>query len=307
MSQLKSMIQDLINGRKEQAEVALHNFVVTKTQAMIGEAKGEVNDLPANLKSEVVKLKGYKGFKSDVNFKNVNVREGTFSVFFNDNTTLEIHIKVGAAFWQFDCVKSAGVEVPIMNARGVVSLQRAVDTAKAKLNGKEEPKFDNIDKMREELSDFVYDAQGPKDKKAVILGDGVYVSDHPLVAYDRLDDASDAAIKELYDAACASNVSYFYTYDERGGGIEHAVALGKAKKLSIKSFDTYAVRALKGDYDYDDAGNLKKKSKEMFDEVAAASGFSAALVKKAFMDSSSVLMGCVKSGAKYLIVVATND
>lgn len=41
MSQLKSMIQDLINGRKEQAEVALHNFVVAKTQAMIGEAKGK--------------------------------------------------------------------------------------------------------------------------------------------------------------------------------------------------------------------------------------------------------------------------
>lgn len=34
--QLKSMLQDLINDRPEQAEVTIHNYIVAKTQQMAG-------------------------------------------------------------------------------------------------------------------------------------------------------------------------------------------------------------------------------------------------------------------------------
>lgn len=34
--QLKSMLQDLINDRTEQAEVTIHNYLVAKTQALAG-------------------------------------------------------------------------------------------------------------------------------------------------------------------------------------------------------------------------------------------------------------------------------
>lgn len=34
--QLNSMLQDLINDRREQAEVTIHNYVVAKTQQLAG-------------------------------------------------------------------------------------------------------------------------------------------------------------------------------------------------------------------------------------------------------------------------------
>jgi len=34
--QLKSMLQDLINDRPEQAEVTIHNYIVAKTQELAG-------------------------------------------------------------------------------------------------------------------------------------------------------------------------------------------------------------------------------------------------------------------------------
>lgn len=34
--QLKSMLQDLINDRPEQAEVTIHNYIVAKTQQLAG-------------------------------------------------------------------------------------------------------------------------------------------------------------------------------------------------------------------------------------------------------------------------------
>lgn len=34
--QLKSMLQDLINDRPEQAEVTIHNYIVSKTQQIAG-------------------------------------------------------------------------------------------------------------------------------------------------------------------------------------------------------------------------------------------------------------------------------
>lgn len=34
--QLKSMLQDLINDKTEQADVTLHNYIVAKTQAVAG-------------------------------------------------------------------------------------------------------------------------------------------------------------------------------------------------------------------------------------------------------------------------------
>ncbi len=40
--QLKSMLQDLINDRTEQAEVTIHNYIVSKTQQLAGFAQPAV-------------------------------------------------------------------------------------------------------------------------------------------------------------------------------------------------------------------------------------------------------------------------
>lgn len=42
--QLKSMLQDLINDRPEQAEVTIHNYIVAKTQQMADDASTDVDD-----------------------------------------------------------------------------------------------------------------------------------------------------------------------------------------------------------------------------------------------------------------------
>jgi hypothetical protein len=42
--QLKAMLQDLINDRPEQAEVAIHNYIVDKTQALAGLAPAVAAD-----------------------------------------------------------------------------------------------------------------------------------------------------------------------------------------------------------------------------------------------------------------------
>lgn len=41
---LKSMIQDLINDRTEQARVAVHDYIVAKTQEIAGLSEGEMSD-----------------------------------------------------------------------------------------------------------------------------------------------------------------------------------------------------------------------------------------------------------------------
>ena len=41
--QLKSMLQDLINDRHEQAEVTIHNYIVSKTQQMAGLGQTEID------------------------------------------------------------------------------------------------------------------------------------------------------------------------------------------------------------------------------------------------------------------------
>lgn len=40
--QLKSMLQDLINDRQEQATVTIHDYLVAKTQALAGFTQPEV-------------------------------------------------------------------------------------------------------------------------------------------------------------------------------------------------------------------------------------------------------------------------
>ena len=40
---LKSMLQDLINDRPEQAEVTIHNYIVSKTQQMAGLGQTEID------------------------------------------------------------------------------------------------------------------------------------------------------------------------------------------------------------------------------------------------------------------------
>jgi hypothetical protein len=42
--QLKSMLQDLINDRTEQATVTIHDYVVAKTQQLAGLSPAEVAD-----------------------------------------------------------------------------------------------------------------------------------------------------------------------------------------------------------------------------------------------------------------------
>lgn len=42
--QLKSMLQDLINDRTEQAEMTIHNYIVSKTQQLAGFAQPPVVD-----------------------------------------------------------------------------------------------------------------------------------------------------------------------------------------------------------------------------------------------------------------------
>jgi len=50
--QLKSMLQDLINDRHEQADVTIHNYIVSKTQQMarfgqtaeVDDVSGQVDD-----------------------------------------------------------------------------------------------------------------------------------------------------------------------------------------------------------------------------------------------------------------------
>lgn len=39
--QLKSMLQDLINDRPEQATVTIHDYIVAKTQQLAGLGQGE--------------------------------------------------------------------------------------------------------------------------------------------------------------------------------------------------------------------------------------------------------------------------
>lgn len=43
--QLKSMLQDLINDRPEQAEVTIHNYIVAKTQQMAGLAQSSDTEI----------------------------------------------------------------------------------------------------------------------------------------------------------------------------------------------------------------------------------------------------------------------
>lgn len=43
--QLKSMLQDLINDRQEQASVTIHDYLVTKTQQMAGLGGEQVDEV----------------------------------------------------------------------------------------------------------------------------------------------------------------------------------------------------------------------------------------------------------------------
>lgn len=46
-SKIKDMLQDLINDRKEQAEMNIHDYIINKVQELAGTAKTpEVADLP---------------------------------------------------------------------------------------------------------------------------------------------------------------------------------------------------------------------------------------------------------------------
>ena len=47
---LKSMLQDLINDRPEQAEVTIHNYIVSKTQQMAGLGQtAEIDDVSGQI------------------------------------------------------------------------------------------------------------------------------------------------------------------------------------------------------------------------------------------------------------------
>jgi hypothetical protein len=50
--QLKSMLQDLINDRPEQAEVTIHDYLVAKTQQAAGLAPEEVTPVADEVDAE---------------------------------------------------------------------------------------------------------------------------------------------------------------------------------------------------------------------------------------------------------------
>lgn len=52
---LKSMLQDLINDRHEQAEVTIHNYIVAKTQQLAGfsqQAQAEIDDVSGQISDD---------------------------------------------------------------------------------------------------------------------------------------------------------------------------------------------------------------------------------------------------------------
>lgn len=53
--QLKTMLQDLINDRHEQAEVTIHNYIVAKTQQLAGfsqPAQAEIDDVSGQISDD---------------------------------------------------------------------------------------------------------------------------------------------------------------------------------------------------------------------------------------------------------------
>ena len=59
MSNLSAMIQDLIHGRQEQAEVALRAHIVTKSQTLLGESTAP-SAAPAEILDDIKTIDGYK-------------------------------------------------------------------------------------------------------------------------------------------------------------------------------------------------------------------------------------------------------